>query len=150
MSSSDQKSPGFTVTDRRAFAGATDSTAKPADDSTSSAPGAGSTTTTTSAAPPPEAPAKAGPSAPSATKLPPVDFVTFAMSLASAVVLDLGEAPHPDTGKAEKNLPMAKHTIDILSMLQEKTRSNLTTQEAGVLETLLYDLRLRYVAATKS
>ena len=79
-----------------------------------------------------------------------MDFVTFVMSIASAVMVDLGEAQHPETGKAEKNLPMAKHTIDILSMLQEKTKSNLSEQEAGILETLLYDLRLRYVDATKS
>jgi hypothetical protein len=55
----------------------------------------------------------------------------------------------PQTGKLEKDLGMAKHTIDLLSMLQEKTRGNLTPHEAQLLESLLFDLRLRYVSAAK-
>src|SRR4051794_11134741 len=111
MSSPDQKPPGFTVTDRRAAAHPHEPPPPPVSPPTRAAE-----------------PTSASPSA--GAQLPPVDFVTFVMSIASAVVVDLGEAEHPETGKAQKNLPMAKHTIDILSMLQDKTKSNLSTQEA--------------------
>jgi len=64
--------------------------------------------------------------------------------------LHLGEVEHPQsTGKPRLDLPLAKHTIDLLSMLQAKTKGNLTSQEDKLLESLLFDLRLRYVAAAK-
>lgn len=77
----------------------------------------------------------------------PIDFYTFVLSLGSSAFVHLGDAPHPETGEiAEANLLLAKQTIDILSMLAEKTRGNLTEEEARFLENLLTDLRLRYVA----
>ena len=80
--------------------------------------------------------------------LPEIDFGTFVMSLASSVLVHLGEINHPEaTGK---NLPIAKQTIDILGMLQDKTRGNLTNEESQLLTNLLYDLRMKYVAASKS
>jgi hypothetical protein len=63
--------------------------------------------------------------------------------------MNLGELERPGAGGAAKDLPMAKHTIDILAMLQEKTRGNVTPDEAKLLESLLYDLRLRFVDARK-
>ena len=79
--------------------------------------------------------------------LPEIDFGTFVMSLASSVLVHLGEINHPEaTGK---NLPLAKQTIDILGMLREKSRGNLTQEEAQVLDNLLYDLRMKYVDAKK-
>jgi hypothetical protein len=72
------------------------------------------------------------------------------MSLASSVLMYLGEIEHPETQKPERDLPLAKQTIDILGMLQEKTRGNLSEEEARLLENLLYDLRMKYVAAKKS
>ena len=81
--------------------------------------------------------------------LPDIDFATFVLSMASSAFLHLGQMPHPDTQKAELNLPMAKQTIDILEMLQGKTRGNLSRDEEQLLENLLYDLRLRYVEAAK-
>jgi hypothetical protein len=90
------------------------------------------------------------PSSPtSQEELPHIDFGTFIMSLASSVLVHLGEIPHPEDGKVFANLPLAKQTIDMLGMLQEKTRGNLTKEEAEVLEHLLYDLRMKYVAAKK-
>ena len=80
--------------------------------------------------------------------LPAIDFVTFVMSLASSVLVHLGELQHPELG-ARRDLPIAKQTIDILGMLAEKTRGNLTADEAKLLEHLLYDLRLKYVEAKK-
>lgn len=81
--------------------------------------------------------------------LPPVDFQTFVISLGSSALLQLGEIEDPATGRREKNLVLAKHTIDLLSMLQVKTKGNLTPPEAKLLESLLYDLRLRFVEASK-
>ena len=75
-----------------------------------------------------------------------IDFYTFVLSLGSSAFVHLGDAPHPETGElAQSNLALAKQTIDILSMLEEKTRGNLTVEEARFLENLLTDLRLRYV-----
>jgi hypothetical protein len=82
-------------------------------------------------------------------ELPGIDFGTFVMSLASSVLVHLGEIAHPDSSKNEPNLPLAKQTIDILGMLQEKTRGNLSNEEEQLLTNLLYDLRMKYVAANK-
>lgn len=78
--------------------------------------------------------------------LPEIDFGTFVMSLASSALVHLGEVPHPDRAGVEPNLPLAKQTLDILGMLREKTRGNLTKEESELLDQLLYDLRLKYVA----
>ncbi len=79
---------------------------------------------------------------------PPISFATFLISLASSVVIHLGEAPSPDSGKVEKNLPLAKQTIDLLSILQDRTRGNLSSEEQQLLQSLLYDLRVRFVQAS--
>jgi hypothetical protein len=84
-----------------------------------------------------------------AAPLPPVDFATFVLSLGSSALMHLGEVEQPGTGALAKNLPLAKHSIDILSMLESKTKGNLTPPEAQLLENLLFDLRLRYVEATR-
>lgn len=82
-------------------------------------------------------------------ELPEIDFATFVLSMASSALLHLGQMPDPDTQKTQANLPMAKQTIDILAMLQGKTRGNLSRDEEQLLENLLYDLRLKYVEAAK-
>ncbi|AKU91940.1 DUF1844 domain-containing protein [Vulgatibacter incomptus] len=79
----------------------------------------------------------------------PIDFTTFVFSLGSSALMHLGEAPHPETGEPMKNLELAKETIDLLAMLQAKTKGNLTPEEGRFLGALLYDLRLRYVDAAK-
>jgi len=76
---------------------------------------------------------------------PPIDFLTFCVSLGSSAFVHLGDAPHPDGGEILPNLVLAQQTIDILGMLQEKTRGNLSEEEAKFLDHLLVDLRLRYV-----
>jgi hypothetical protein len=76
---------------------------------------------------------------------PPVSFVTFVLSLAQSAMVLMGEAPEPESGKYMQNLPEAKHTIDLLAMLDCKTRGNLTDEERDVLSTLLCELRLVYV-----
>ncbi len=80
-----------------------------------------------------------------------VDFYTFILSLGSSVLVHLGDAPHPETGKAgEKNLALAQQSIEILAMLEQKTRGNLSPEEAKLLDQLLLDLKLRYVEASKT
>jgi hypothetical protein len=81
--------------------------------------------------------------------LPQIDFGMFVMSLASSVLVHLGEIDHPEARGRTTNLPLAKQTIDILGMLRDKTRGNLTQEEAQVLDNLLYDLRMKYVDAQK-
>ena len=80
-------------------------------------------------------------------QMPEINFSTFIFSLNASALVNLGGIENPDTGKKEKNLPLAKQTIDILGMLEEKTRGNLTGDEENLLKNLLYDLRLYYVKA---
>lgn len=80
----------------------------------------------------------------------PINFTTFLVSFASSALYHLGEAPHPETGKTERNMVLAKQTIDILGILQEKTKGNLDPDEAALLENLLFDLRMRFVEASRS
>jgi len=83
--------------------------------------------------------------------LPRVDFATFVLSLSHSALMHLGEAPHPETGKnVEKNLPLARQTIDLIGMLDEKTKGNLTGEEERLLAQILFDLRMRYVEKTKT
>jgi hypothetical protein len=78
-------------------------------------------------------------------QFPEINFATFIASLNASVLLQLGAIEDPTTGTKNKNLPMAKQTIDILSMLQEKTAGNLREEEENLLKNILYDLRLMYV-----
>jgi hypothetical protein len=77
--------------------------------------------------------------------LPKIDFATFVLSINSSVLVQLGLLEDPGTGQKEKNLPMAKQTIDMLAMLEEKTRGNLTGDEENILRNILYELRMLYV-----
>ena len=83
------------------------------------------------------------------TALPEIDFGTFVMSLATSVLVHLGEVQHPEHGAEHINIPIAKQTIDILGMIRDKTRGNLNQEEAQLLDNLLYDLRMKYVDAKK-
>lgn len=87
--------------------------------------------------------------APDAIQMPHVTFSTFILSLASSALMQLGEVPDPDTGRTSENLLMAKHTIDVLTMLQEKTRACADADEARLLEGVLYELRMKYVMRKK-
>ncbi|MGD2149543.1 MAG: DUF1844 domain-containing protein [Desulfobacterales bacterium] len=78
-------------------------------------------------------------------QLPKINFATFIFSLNSSVLVQLGLIEDPATGKKAKNLPLAKQTIDILGMLEEKTQGNLTKDEETMLKNILYDLRMIYV-----
>ena len=77
-----------------------------------------------------------------------IDFSTFVVSLSHSALQHLGDAEGPE-GKTEAHLPMARHTIDILGMLQDKTKGNLTGDEERLLTQVLYDLRLRFVEVSR-
>ncbi len=79
--------------------------------------------------------------------LPEVNFNSLIFSLSSSALLNLGEIADPHSGKKEKDLPLAKHSIDIIAMLKDKTKGNLTGEEQKFLESILADLRWRYVRA---
>jgi len=80
-----------------------------------------------------------------------VEFATFVLSLGSSALLHLGELEKPSSGEAPQvDLELAKHTIDVLAMLQEKTQGNLTEGEATLVENLLFDLRLRFVETSRA
>ncbi|MBI5585877.1 MAG: DUF1844 domain-containing protein [Deltaproteobacteria bacterium] len=83
--------------------------------------------------------------APPYPPLPEVNFSTFVVSLSTEILFHLGEIPHPESGERQKNLPLAKHAIDTLAMLQEKTRGNLTEEEMKLMESMLYDLRMCFI-----
>ncbi len=82
--------------------------------------------------------------------LPPIDFVTFILSLATSAQIHMGAIANPQTGRQETNLRAAKETIDLLDILREKTKGNLTPDEERLFEHLLYDLRMMYVDRSKA
>ena len=80
-----------------------------------------------------------------------INFASFVLSLAHTAAVHFGDVPDPMTGaESEPNLPAAQQMIEILALLEEKTRGNLTAQERQLLEQLLYELRMRYVEAEKA
>jgi len=127
-----EKEKGFVVKDRRMFS---QDSPPPADE-----------TPATDERPGPQAePAPEAPHRQAETPLPQINFPTFVASLNASALVHLGVIEDPVSGKVEKNLPMAKQTIDILSMLQQKTAGNLTADEDGMLKSILYDLRILFV-----
>ena len=84
-------------------------------------------------------------------KAPALDFNALVLSLGSSAIVHLGEAPDPTTGqkREQPDFPMAQQSIDLLAMLQEKTRGNLTANEASFLDNMLFDLRMLYVQVSK-
>ena len=129
MAEDNEERRGFQVKDRRRFSESGEARAEAADEAPAPAPGA-------------------TPAAPAAATEPadePVTFSTFVLGLSTQVLLHLGEIPNPMTHALERDLGAAKHVIDILGILREKTRNNLEPGEESLLDSVLYDLRMRYV-----
>ncbi len=82
--------------------------------------------------------------------LPEITFSSFILSLSSSALFHFGELPDPVTNQKQKNIALAKQTIDILGLLEKKTMDNLEKEEATLLENLLYDLRMRYINESKN
>jgi hypothetical protein len=81
--------------------------------------------------------------------MPALSFTAFVVSLATTAAIHLGDLADPATGeRLEPNLEGATQMIEILSLLEEKTRGNLTAEERQVLEQVLYELRVRYLEAS--
>jgi hypothetical protein len=137
MADSGEKPTGFTITDRRSFDQSGER--KEGTPAAKETPPPGATV-----AKPEEGPAGRT-QVPRA--LPPADFATLVLSLSSSALMYLGEGAEGQP--LERNLPMAKHAIDLLTVLEEKTKGNLSSDEQHILESLLFDLRLRYVEALK-
>jgi hypothetical protein len=132
----EQGERAFTVSDRRFSA------RRESEDRPSERPQA--------AASPAERPTQAPPQAdePSATAAEEINFASFLISLGSQAFMHLGDIPNPMTQQREKDLPAAKQMIDLLGLLETKTKGNLTADEERLLRQLLLDLRLRYVRET--
>ncbi|MEI9475410.1 MAG: DUF1844 domain-containing protein [Deltaproteobacteria bacterium] len=79
--------------------------------------------------------------------LPEITFPSLLLSLSTSALIQLGEIQDPVSKQTVKNLPLAKQTIDLIGMLKEKTKGNLTSDEEKLMENMLYDLKLRYVKA---
>jgi len=135
MESGDEKK-GFTIRDRRASAKTAPDAERPAEPPAAGTPGQ-------------REPGKA-PEEEREPELPEINFSSFILSLSTSALMHLGEVLDPVNQKMEKNLPMAKQNIDMLGMLKEKTRGNLTEDEEKLMDHLLADLRWRYVRTTQS
>jgi len=135
-----QEERKFTVQDRRRFAPDTGEARE------ESAPESQSETAQ-SAAQQESAPVQAGDDR--NEPLPEINFSTFVISLSTQALMHLGEIANPLNGKVEADVPMAKHMIDIVGMLKDKTRGNLSASEDRLMEDLLFDLRMKYVEAVK-
>jgi hypothetical protein len=80
---------------------------------------------------------------------PEINFTTFVVSLSTQALMHLGEIPDPVSNQREQDLAAAQHMIDILGMLQNKTRGNLDSDEEGLLRSILFDLRMKYVETAR-
>jgi len=78
-----------------------------------------------------------------------ISFMAFVLSLAHTAAVHFGDVPDPVSGARDANLPAAQQMIDILALIEEKTRGNLTAEERQLLEQVLFELRMRFVEAAK-
>jgi len=144
----EEKSRGFKVDDRRRFS--SEGELKPehqAQAPPSQAPEAPPQQQQPAEEP---APRQAGRQGPAAEPPPPeINFVTFVVSLSTQALMHLGEIPDPMTNQRERDLGAAQHIIDILGMLQDKTRGNLDHDEESLIRSILFDLRMKYVESAR-
>jgi len=143
-----EEDKGFVVKDRRIFTD-DDKQAEAKDERTQTQPSTDEEVQSEPTAAETRTPETPEPSKSDASEEPPqfpeINFPTFVVSLNASALLHLGAIEDPTSGQKDKNLPMAKQTIDILSMLEEKTAGNLNNEEKNLLKNILYDLRLMYV-----
>ncbi|MDR2946835.1 MAG: DUF1844 domain-containing protein [Candidatus Adiutrix sp.] len=133
----------FVVNDKRLFS--KDGQVKPEGEE-SVRPSADASPRPSSADEKPRAAAETEPAFSGAAGLPPANFAGLLLGLATSAFIHLGEGPEPDGGQVD--LAAAKHAIDLLGVLQAKTQGNLEEEEASLLTTLLYDLRMKFVKAS--
>ncbi len=134
----EKKEKGFVIKDRRHFDESGDLREE-------EAPKAGERKTEVKPEEAGATPEEAAASDASETPLPEINFASFIFSLSTTAMYHFGDFPDPVTNEARPNLPAAKQTIDLLSILKAKTEGNLTADEKQLLEGILYELRLRFV-----
>lgn len=135
--SDEQEGQGFKVRDRRIFS--TEPEVAPSDEGTAEAE-----------APRREAERPPEKAAQGDVPLPEASFSGFlTFFFFQQILMFLGDLPHPETQQVERNLPMAKYLIDTLGIIKQKTSGNLDPEERNQLDTLLTELRMRYVKAMK-
>ena len=132
MKEKKKKDSGFVVKDKRLFAESGE--ARPQEETNGPA--------STEAPKPQETPETA---TTQEADYPQVNFTNFVLSLSTSAIFHFGDFPDPEGGKAQRNLPAAKQTIDILDMLNEKTKGNLNEPENKLIQGVLYELKMRYV-----
>ncbi len=84
-----------------------------------------------------------------AQSLPPPSFSLLVATFASQAMVAFGHVPNPIDGKTEVRLELGRHAIDMLDILEQKTKGNLTAEEAAMIESVLHQLRMAFVEATK-
>jgi len=133
----EQEEQSFRVTDKRGFRDEGGSGTPEASEKAEAKP-AGETSAAAEQKPPSE----------EASGRPSIDFPSYILSYYTQGLVLLGEVPNPYTNKKEEDVEAARHTIDILSMLEQKTKGNLTNAEKQLIETVIYELRMRFMAKT--
>ncbi|WP_417909507.1 DUF1844 domain-containing protein [Candidatus Electronema sp. PJ] len=79
--------------------------------------------------------------------MPTVSFTSFILSLNTTALFHLGDIPHPETGQKVFDLELARHAIDTLAMLEEKTKGNLDNEEQDLISRVVYELKMRFIKA---
>jgi hypothetical protein len=133
----EQEEQGFKVTDKRGFQEDGEVQPPKATEKAEEQPASESSSAADNASP--------GQEIPPGT---PIDFPSYLLSYYTQGLVLLGEVPNPYTNKKEEDVEAARQTINILSMLEQKTRGNLTKEEQQLLETVLYELRMKFMART--
>ncbi len=136
--SKEEESQGFKVTDKRSFredGAAREEAVKEEPSKASTAESSVSSDFGTAGEAPPGTAQK-------------IDFPSYILSYYTQGLVLLGEVPNPYTNKKEEDLEGARHTVDILNMLEEKTKGNLSKEEGQLLEGVLYELRMKFMAKT--
>ena len=155
MSEPDNESKGFKITDRRKFTSEGEPRKESSDESggepkASPEPTPQSAPSERSADFAGSTPAGVRPTDTASTERPSeATFLDLVGMLATNAMLQLGDIPDPASGQRVENLRAVQDMIDLLEILQQKTKGNLTNKEAEVLEQVLYDLRMRYMAKAK-
>lgn len=154
MADEEEKPKAFKVDDRRRFSAEGELKPEHRGDEerseTAASPKAAAPPPDISAAEPKAAPGYAGAHAGGLGPTPEITFGTFVVGLSTQALMHLGEIPDPHGGEMAPDLPAAQQLIDIIGMLQEKTRGNLDHDEQALLDAVLFDLRMKYVGRARS
>jgi hypothetical protein len=149
----EEKARGFKVEDRRRFSSEGEIKPEFRDDSPAAAPSAaghGQTTPESAYSPKPNRATQAAAAPQAHRPEPEVTFGAFLVGLSTQALMLLGDIADPETGATHADLPGAQQLIDIIGMLQRKTQGNLDHDEAQLIETILFELRMKYVERARA